>query len=56
MTRCLCLAHVVVVVVGGGLAGLACAARLTGAGLDVQVLESFDAVGGRSPGYCWKPT
>jgi phytoene dehydrogenase-like protein len=36
-----------VVVVGAGLAGLACAARLGRAGLDVLVLEAGDAVGGR---------
>ena len=36
-----------VVVVGAGLAGLACAQRLTRAGVDVVVLESADAVGGR---------
>ncbi|MFI1439061.1 NAD(P)/FAD-dependent oxidoreductase [Streptomyces fructofermentans] len=36
-----------VLVVGGGLAGLACARDLLGAGLDVKVLESSDAVGGR---------
>ncbi|MEO5709644.1 MAG: NAD(P)/FAD-dependent oxidoreductase [Nocardioidaceae bacterium] len=36
-----------VVVVGAGLAGLACARALTGRGLDVRVLESGDAVGGR---------
>lgn len=36
-----------VVVVGAGLAGLACARELTGHGLDVQVLEAGDAVGGR---------
>ncbi len=36
-----------VVVVGAGLAGLACALRLTRHGLDVVVLEAGDAVGGR---------
>ncbi|MGZ4493740.1 MAG: protoporphyrinogen/coproporphyrinogen oxidase [Nocardioides sp.] len=36
-----------VVVVGAGLAGLACAHRLRGHGLDVVVLEAGDAVGGR---------
>jgi len=39
--------HVDVVVVGAGLAGLACARRLTAAGLSVRVLEDADAVGGR---------
>jgi glycine/D-amino acid oxidase-like deaminating enzyme len=39
--------HVDVVVVGAGLAGLACARRLSRQGLDVIVLESADAVGGR---------
>ncbi len=33
--------------VGAGLAGLACAQRLTRAGVDVVVLEASDAVGGR---------
>ena len=36
-----------VVVVGAGLAGLACARELTARGLDVRVLEAGDAVGGR---------
>ena len=36
-----------VVVVGAGLAGLRCATRLSGAGLDTVVLEAGDAVGGR---------
>lgn len=36
-----------VVVVGAGLAGLACAQRLSRAGVEVVVLEASDAVGGR---------
>lgn len=36
-----------VLVVGAGLAGLACARRLAGAGLDVRVVEGSDGVGGR---------
>jgi hypothetical protein len=36
-----------VVVVGAGLAGLACAQRLSRQGVDVVVLEAADAVGGR---------
>ncbi|GAA2094899.1 NAD(P)/FAD-dependent oxidoreductase [Microlunatus panaciterrae] len=36
-----------VVVVGAGLAGLACARRLAAAGVEVTVIESADAVGGR---------
>jgi monoamine oxidase len=36
-----------VVVVGAGLAGLACALHLTRAGLEVSVLEASDGVGGR---------
>lgn len=36
-----------VVIVGAGLAGLACARQVAAAGLDVVVLESTDAAGGR---------
>ncbi|MEW2166764.1 NAD(P)/FAD-dependent oxidoreductase [Streptomyces sp. NPDC007084] len=36
-----------VLVVGGGLAGLACARDLAGNGLDVRVLEASDGAGGR---------
>lgn len=36
-----------VVIVGAGLAGLACAQRLSSAGVEVAVLEAADAVGGR---------
>ncbi|MFF2521290.1 NAD(P)/FAD-dependent oxidoreductase [Streptomyces liangshanensis] len=36
-----------VVVIGAGMAGLACAADLIGAGRTVRVLEAADAVGGR---------
>ena len=36
-----------VVVVGAGLAGLACARRLHEAGIDVVVLEASDDIGGR---------
>ena len=36
-----------VLVVGAGLAGLACARRLAGAGLEVRVVEASDGVGGR---------
>lgn len=39
--------HHDVIVVGAGAAGLACAFDLAAAGLDVRVLESSDAVGGR---------
>ena len=35
------------IVIGAGLAGLACAADLAAAGLAVQVLEASDAAGGR---------
>ncbi|HST84723.1 MAG TPA: NAD(P)/FAD-dependent oxidoreductase [Kineosporiaceae bacterium] len=40
-------AHAEVVVVGAGLAGLACAQRLARRGVDVVVLEAAEAVGGR---------
>ena len=36
-----------VVIVGGGLAGLACATQLTSSGRNVQILEATDRVGGR---------
>ncbi len=36
-----------VIVVGGGLAGLACAAALVGAGVDVRLVEKAAEVGGR---------
>ena len=36
-----------VVIVGAGLAGLACAQDLARAGLDCRVLEASDGVGGR---------
>src|SRR3954462_15798518 len=36
-----------VIVVGGGLAGLACARFLHQRGLDVKLLEASDAIGGR---------
>jgi phytoene dehydrogenase-like protein len=37
-----------VIIVGAGLAGLACAQRLAQAGVDVEILEASDAVGGRA--------
>ncbi|WP_407561806.1 NAD(P)/FAD-dependent oxidoreductase [Streptomyces sp. 184] len=39
--------HHDVIVVGAGVAGLACALDIAAAGLDVRVLEASDAVGGR---------
>ncbi|HBU02146.1 MAG TPA: hypothetical protein DEB20_06335, partial [Acidimicrobiaceae bacterium] len=36
-----------VIIVGAGLAGLACARTLTAAGIGVQVIEASDGVGGR---------
>ncbi len=39
--------HAEVIVVGAGLAGLACAQRLTRRGVEVVVLEAAEAVGGR---------
>lgn len=39
--------HETVIVVGAGLAGLACAVRLHQAGVPVRVLEASDGVGGR---------
>ena len=36
-----------VVVVGAGVAGLACALDLTAAGVPVQILDAADGVGGR---------
>jgi hypothetical protein len=36
-----------IVVIGGGLAGLACGARLVRAGHEVEIIEMQDAVGGR---------
>jgi phytoene dehydrogenase-like protein len=39
--------HTEVAVIGAGLAGLACATRLAGAGVEVTVLERADAPGGR---------
>jgi phytoene dehydrogenase-like protein len=40
-----------VIVVGAGLAGLAAARSLTSAGLDVQVLEASERIGGRMTGH-----
>lgn len=39
--------HSSVVVVGAGLAGLSCARRLAAEGVDVQILEASDGIGGR---------
>src|SRR5690349_5825128 len=41
-------------VVGGGLAGLACAARLARHGLDVTVYERNERVGGKMNLYRWE--
>ncbi|MGK0185768.1 MAG: phytoene dehydrogenase-like protein [Verrucomicrobiales bacterium] len=36
-----------VIIIGGGLAGLACAVRLNESGIEVQIVERADAIGGR---------
>ena len=45
-----------VVVVGGGVAGIACADALVQAGLHVSLLEREAAIGGWAAGYCCKAT
>src|SRR4051812_33890169 len=40
-----------VIIVGGGLAGLACAAELTDHGVEVSVLESGERLGGKASSW-----
>jgi squalene-associated FAD-dependent desaturase len=45
-----------VAVVGGGLAGLACAAALAGRGLNIELFEARKKLGGRAGSYVDRPT
>ena len=45
-----------VVVVGGGVAGIACADELARAGITVTLLEKEPAIGGWAADYCCKAT